>query len=179
MRRLNTGVGSGQNDTILSTLKLLNAISDFGGGRERATLLKVFNWSQKVCVDSAFCWKRLTASLSRYLVSSVCVERVNQSPTHLRDRISEPSTSSSCSRFWRQVRPRRSRLPSLRTIATPSGPSSADSTKTRILSCSGSLRSAGMASGKIKKSSGRSRLTASPKRLSIRYATCCSTSSPC
>ncbi|KAH7101182.1 ribosome 60S biogenesis N-terminal-domain-containing protein [Auriculariales sp. MPI-PUGE-AT-0066] len=47
MRRLNTNVNAGQTDIVLGTLKLLNAISDFGGGREKITLLKSFNWNQK------------------------------------------------------------------------------------------------------------------------------------
>ncbi|EJD42488.1 hypothetical protein AURDEDRAFT_186058 [Auricularia subglabra TFB-10046 SS5] len=47
LRRLNGGVTAAQNDHVLATLKLLNAISDFGSGRERPTLLKTFNWGQK------------------------------------------------------------------------------------------------------------------------------------
>jgi nucleolar pre-ribosomal-associated protein 1 len=52
MRRLNTNVAAGQNDTVLGTLRLLNAISEFGGGREKLTLLKLFNWAQKVSSHS-------------------------------------------------------------------------------------------------------------------------------
>jgi nucleolar pre-ribosomal-associated protein 1 len=49
MRRLNSYLGSGHNELILVTLKLLHRISIYAGGRERKTLLEQFSWETKVC----------------------------------------------------------------------------------------------------------------------------------
>lgn len=49
MRRLNSYIGGAHNELILVALKLLNAISGFAGGREKKTLLEVFQWEIKVC----------------------------------------------------------------------------------------------------------------------------------
>ncbi|KAF9445509.1 hypothetical protein P691DRAFT_805556 [Macrolepiota fuliginosa MF-IS2] len=47
IRRLNSYVGGAHNELILVSLKLLNAISAFAGGREKKTLLEVFQWEIK------------------------------------------------------------------------------------------------------------------------------------
>ncbi|KAG1732022.1 uncharacterized protein EDB91DRAFT_1251955 [Suillus paluster] len=47
MRRITSYV-SGSNELILISLKLLNAISHFGGGRERKTLFEAFPWDINV-----------------------------------------------------------------------------------------------------------------------------------
>lgn len=40
---------SGSNELILVSLKLLNTVSNFGGGRERKALFEAFPWDVKVC----------------------------------------------------------------------------------------------------------------------------------
>lgn len=47
MRKLNSFVGGTHNELILVTLKLLNAVSGYAGGREKKTLLEVFQWEIK------------------------------------------------------------------------------------------------------------------------------------
>jgi len=47
MRKLNSFVGGTHNELILVTLKLLNAVSGYAGGREKKTLLAVFQWETK------------------------------------------------------------------------------------------------------------------------------------
>ncbi|KAJ3573727.1 hypothetical protein NP233_g2249 [Leucocoprinus birnbaumii] len=47
MRRLNSYVVGAHNELTLVTLKLLNAISGFASGREKKTLLDVFQWEMK------------------------------------------------------------------------------------------------------------------------------------
>ncbi|EGO30148.1 hypothetical protein SERLADRAFT_444262 [Serpula lacrymans var. lacrymans S7.9] len=47
MRRLTSYLGGSHNELILVTVRLLNAISAFGGGRERKSLLDVFPWETK------------------------------------------------------------------------------------------------------------------------------------
>ncbi|KXN88332.1 hypothetical protein AN958_07477 [Leucoagaricus sp. SymC.cos] len=47
MKRLHSYVGGTHNELTLVTLKLLNAISGFAGGREKKTLLEVFQWEIK------------------------------------------------------------------------------------------------------------------------------------
>jgi nucleolar pre-ribosomal-associated protein 1 len=49
MRRLHSNLAGSHNELILVTLKLLNAISNFAGGRERKSLSEVFSWESKVC----------------------------------------------------------------------------------------------------------------------------------
>ncbi|KAL4075510.1 ribosome 60S biogenesis N-terminal-domain-containing protein [Scleroderma citrinum] len=48
IRRLTTYLGGSQNDLILATLKLFNAISAFGSGRERKAVFDAFPWDNKV-----------------------------------------------------------------------------------------------------------------------------------
>jgi nucleolar pre-ribosomal-associated protein 1 len=48
MRRLNALVKGAYSDLILVALKLLNAISAFGGGRDRTKLRDSFSWDAKV-----------------------------------------------------------------------------------------------------------------------------------
>jgi len=51
MRKLNSFVGGAHNELIFVTLKLLNAVSGYAGGREKKTLLEVFQWEIKAsCV---------------------------------------------------------------------------------------------------------------------------------
>jgi nucleolar pre-ribosomal-associated protein 1 len=52
MRRLNSYLGSSDNELILVTLKLFNAMSAFSSGRERKAVLEAFAWETKVCVAS-------------------------------------------------------------------------------------------------------------------------------
>ncbi|KAF5363710.1 hypothetical protein D9756_001121 [Leucocoprinus leucothites] len=47
MKKLNSYVVGAHNELTLVSLKLLNAISGFGGGREKKTLLDVFQWEMK------------------------------------------------------------------------------------------------------------------------------------
>ncbi|KIO12008.1 hypothetical protein M404DRAFT_994067 [Pisolithus tinctorius Marx 270] len=47
IRRLSTYIGGSHNDVILATLKLFNAISAFGGGRERKAVFEAFPWDNK------------------------------------------------------------------------------------------------------------------------------------
>jgi nucleolar pre-ribosomal-associated protein 1 len=48
MRRLNSFVRGAHSDLTLVALKLLNAISNFGGGKDRTKLLNSFTWEAKV-----------------------------------------------------------------------------------------------------------------------------------
>lgn len=48
MRRLNSHLGGTHNELILVSLRLLNAMSTFGGGRERKAVLDSFSWDAKV-----------------------------------------------------------------------------------------------------------------------------------
>lgn len=48
MRKLNSYIVGSHNELTLVTLKLLNAISGFAGGREKKSLLEVFQWEIKV-----------------------------------------------------------------------------------------------------------------------------------
>ncbi|KAH7927036.1 hypothetical protein BV22DRAFT_1103957 [Leucogyrophana mollusca] len=47
MRRLNSYIGGSHNELILVTLKLFNAMSAFGGGRERKSVMDTFHWESK------------------------------------------------------------------------------------------------------------------------------------
>jgi len=49
MRRLNANLSGSHNELILVTLKLLNAMSAFAGGRERKSVSEAFAWEPKVC----------------------------------------------------------------------------------------------------------------------------------
>ncbi|KAI6003337.1 ribosome 60S biogenesis N-terminal-domain-containing protein [Pisolithus marmoratus] len=46
-RRLTTYLGGSHNDVILATLRLFNAMSAFGGGRERKAVFDAFPWDNK------------------------------------------------------------------------------------------------------------------------------------
>ncbi|KIY45257.1 hypothetical protein FISHEDRAFT_49590 [Fistulina hepatica ATCC 64428] len=46
-RKLNFALSGSANETILVCLKLYNAMSDFGGGKERGAVLEVFPWEGK------------------------------------------------------------------------------------------------------------------------------------
>ena len=48
IRRLGTYLGGSHNDLILATLKLFNAMSTFGSGRERKAVFDAFPWDNKV-----------------------------------------------------------------------------------------------------------------------------------
>ena len=48
MSRLNSHLCGTHNELILVTLRLLNALSTFGGGRERKVVLDAFSWDTKV-----------------------------------------------------------------------------------------------------------------------------------
>ncbi|KIJ29711.1 hypothetical protein M422DRAFT_268838 [Sphaerobolus stellatus SS14] len=48
MRILNSNLVEGSADVILSTLKLLNVMSNFAGGAEKRTVMDEFAWGQKV-----------------------------------------------------------------------------------------------------------------------------------
>ena len=48
MRRLNALVKGAHSDLTSVALKLLNAISAFGGGKDRTKLLNSFTWEAKV-----------------------------------------------------------------------------------------------------------------------------------
>lgn len=48
MRRLSSYLGGSQTDLILVTLKLLNGMSSFAGGKERKFILESFAWETKV-----------------------------------------------------------------------------------------------------------------------------------
>ncbi|KAA1478653.1 hypothetical protein DENSPDRAFT_692792 [Dentipellis sp. KUC8613] len=47
MNQLNSYLGGSHNDLIMSTLKLLNAMSAFAGGRERKAVFEAFAWETK------------------------------------------------------------------------------------------------------------------------------------
>ena len=53
MRRLNTLVKGASSDLTLVALKLLNAMSAFGGGKDRTKLLNSFTWEAKVILYRA------------------------------------------------------------------------------------------------------------------------------
>jgi len=48
MQRLNTYIGSSHNELIMSTLKLLNALTAFAGGKECKLVFESFAWETKV-----------------------------------------------------------------------------------------------------------------------------------
>ncbi|KAJ7644108.1 ribosome 60S biogenesis N-terminal-domain-containing protein [Roridomyces roridus] len=47
MRKLNSYLGGSHSELLLVTLKLLNSMSSFGGGRERKSILESFGWETK------------------------------------------------------------------------------------------------------------------------------------
>lgn len=49
MRRLNSNLTGSHNGLILVTLRLLNIMSAFAGGRERKSVLEAFSWETQVC----------------------------------------------------------------------------------------------------------------------------------
>ena len=89
MRKLNSYVGGTQNELILVTLKLLNAISGYAGGREKKTLLEGFQWETKArCVLGYHQFHLLTftriypnywSSGERDLIIALCCNLVHRS----------------------------------------------------------------------------------------------------
>lgn len=51
LRKLNSCIGGSHNEQILATLKLFNAISTFGSGRERKSVFEAFPWDNKVMLS--------------------------------------------------------------------------------------------------------------------------------
>lgn len=49
LRKLELYLGGSHTDLTLVTVKLLNAISNYSGGREQKALLEAFMWDVKVC----------------------------------------------------------------------------------------------------------------------------------
>lgn len=49
LQKLNSYISGSHNEQILATLKLFNAISTFGSGRERKSVFEAFPWDNKVC----------------------------------------------------------------------------------------------------------------------------------
>jgi nucleolar pre-ribosomal-associated protein 1 len=58
MRKLNSYIGGSHTELLLVTLKLFNAMTAFGGGRERKSVLESFAWETKVR------YKKITRSAS-------------------------------------------------------------------------------------------------------------------
>lgn len=54
MRRINSYVTGAHNELILASLKLLNVMSDYAGGRERKAVMEGFAWEAKVRVHRMF-----------------------------------------------------------------------------------------------------------------------------
>jgi nucleolar pre-ribosomal-associated protein 1 len=48
MRRLNSYIGGANNELTLVAIKLMHAISEFAGGREKKSLFDAFLWEMKV-----------------------------------------------------------------------------------------------------------------------------------
>ncbi|KAI5117575.1 hypothetical protein M0805_005637 [Coniferiporia weirii] len=48
LRKINTNLSSAHSDLCMATLKLLNSISNFAGGKEQKSLLEAFSWDVKV-----------------------------------------------------------------------------------------------------------------------------------
>lgn len=129
VRRLNTGVGAGQNDLVLATMKLWSAMSEFGGGRERATIVKSFNWSFKVRVGPTCCVTLLNCERNDRLCrgSSRCGARARRRRTCRTRCTSRTSARCTCCSFSPSSTLRRRRRSSLhfwKSIAMRSGPSS-------------------------------------------------------
>lgn len=49
MRRLNAHIAGSHSELILVTLKLVNGMSSFAGGRERKHVMDALHWDHKVC----------------------------------------------------------------------------------------------------------------------------------
>jgi nucleolar pre-ribosomal-associated protein 1 len=60
MRKLNSYLGGSHTELLLVTLKLLNSMSAFAGGRERKAILESFAWETKVCKHDKFPYPLLT-----------------------------------------------------------------------------------------------------------------------
>ena len=50
-RKLNSHITGSHNEQILAALKLFNAISAFGSGRERKAVFEAFPWDNKVSIS--------------------------------------------------------------------------------------------------------------------------------
>jgi len=60
-RKLNSYISGSHNEQILASLKLFNAISIFGSGRERKSVFETFPWDNKVKLSYFLPIRRLTA----------------------------------------------------------------------------------------------------------------------
>lgn len=49
LQKLNSCISGSHNEQIIAALKLFNAISTFGSGRERKSVFEAFPWDNKVC----------------------------------------------------------------------------------------------------------------------------------
>jgi len=91
MRRLNFNLCGSHNELILVTLKLLNAMSAFAGGRERKSVSEAFTWETKVCLRLLWCSRAHTfifQSLSKLLF----MRRKTKNDTHI-DILARPGES--------------------------------------------------------------------------------------